>query len=296
MGRCVPAAECVSIESVTTPVGAHVRYVSASATSEGDRSRASPFATIGRAMEGAPADAWIVLDAGAYRATLTAGHAVNILGVCAYRVTIEGDASAPTLTAGPGASVLFRNVSVRGASELGVIAASAGASVTLEDSAITGGVGYGVFATGAGTSVTVVRSAIRAMRARSDGRRGWSVDGEGGARVRVEQSHIGDGTNIGVNASGRATSATVVDTVIESIRTGRTPGQGIGPTSARTLGSSCAALQPCAACGARYEGHPTGSWWPEARSRWRTERSPSRSTQRGWCSRAPRPCRSCASG
>lgn len=231
VARCVPSTTCVAIEGVVTPAGAHVRYVSASATNDGDGSLARPFATIARAMDGAPADAWIVLGPGTYRGPLSATRPVNLVGVCAERVLIDGEAAAPTVTASAGAAVLLRAVSLRGASELGVIVASAGASVSLEDSAITGGVGFGVQASGVGTSVTVARSAIRAMRPRSDGRRGWSIDAESGARVRVEQSHIGDGTNIGVNASGRSTVATVIDSVIEGIRAGRSPGQGTAVSS-----------------------------------------------------------------
>lgn len=226
VGRCVPTVECAAIERVAVPDGATVRYVTAAGSDDGDGSLARPYATVRRALEGAPSGVWLVLGEGSYAAAVTADRAINIAGVCAERVRLTGDSAAPVVSASASATVVLRGVTLTGRDERGVVVASGGASVRMEDSVIDGGVGYGLYASGASTSVTVVRSAVRAMRARADGLRGRSVHGVAGARVTVDASHIGDGTNVGVAVEGRGATGTVTDTVIERVRAAPAQEQG----------------------------------------------------------------------
>lgn len=151
VSRCVPAMECSSVEDVVIPSGAQARYVSASASEEGDGSLARPSATFARALEDLPANAWVVLGPCVDRGTMRVRHSLTIVGACAEGVMIEGDAASPTLSVGEGATI------------------------NLEESVVRDGVGYGVFATGAGTHIQVTRSAFRATRARRDGLRGRSA-------------------------------------------------------------------------------------------------------------------------
>lgn len=206
--------------------GATVRYVTATGADDGDGTLARPYATVRRALEGAPAGAWIVLGEGTFAASIVADRSINIAGVCAERVRLTGDNTSPVVSASAMATVLLRGVTLTGRDERGVIVASGGAAVRMEDSVIDGGVGYGLYASGASTSVTVVRSALRAMRARADGLRGRSVHGGAGSRVVVESSHVGDGSNVGIAVEGRGATGTVTDTVVERIRAAPAQQQG----------------------------------------------------------------------
>lgn len=174
------------------------------------------FRTVQAALDAAPADATIAVEAGTYAESLTATRDVTVVGRCAEQVAIVGSFAAP------GLSVSGRRVTVRGLTLRGHrpgAQVSSGGDLTLAQVLLTGNQRAGALATGSGTQLTVQGSAARDAQLDSS-RAAAGFTAQAGARLTLQDSAASGNRITGVLASGAGTQATVERSVTRDNGTG----------------------------------------------------------------------------
>lgn len=202
------------------PVGVTAVHVRAGAASEGaDGTEPHPYPTLQEALRDTSGERWFVLAAGTYDGPVVLPRAAHIVGVCAARVVLNGDASAPVVTADY--PLDLRGVTVRGGA--GGVHVTA-ATTTLRRVVISASQAYGVLVEGAGSTLDAEDLLVRGVSAP---RENAALSVKDSGTLRVTRAVIASVRAHGVRAEGSATTARLRDVALSDL-TGSSTTSGIG--------------------------------------------------------------------
>ncbi|MBW2453592.1 MAG: DUF1565 domain-containing protein [Deltaproteobacteria bacterium] len=237
---CRPVGSCGSGTWGDIPTNGTTQYVDDSFGGTSNGSANAPWKTIGAGIAAASAGDVVAVAGGTYDESLVINESVQVWGVCAAEVVLQGGATAVTIAAdaaeihglaitgnGMGvrvdnaASVVVADVWLHDLSADGVYALGhvSGASLHLEDSLVENTVGYGLQAVQA--DVTIARTAIRDVAPLGNGNWGvavlaYNAAGQPKQELTVEGSHFERTRSFGLVAQ-RSMSTTVTATLIRDV-------------------------------------------------------------------------------
>ncbi len=222
-GRCTETHACPAGEyadPVPLPTDAVVLHVRAGAAVAGaDGSRARPFPTLDGALARGAGPVWILVAAGTYDEPVVVRREAHIVGVCAGRVTMTGDAAAETPAVrveGAAGALDLRGVTVAGGRH--GVAASGGASASLRAVRVEDVTGPCVRAEGSATRLDLRDVVVRRCRPLADHTGGAGVFVGSGATATIARTHVADASWRGVAAyAGRVT---LEDAVVRDVTMG----------------------------------------------------------------------------
>jgi len=179
-------------------------------TADGTESR--PFATLVAGVRAAGTGGWVLVGTGTYRENLAITVPMHIVGACADRVVIDGDALGGTIEIdGAATRVEIRGVEIRGTAS-GILA-TRGAHVSVSETRITSTVAAGVSASDVGTEVLIDDSFVHDIRPNMFGQaRGIAT--VRGAHVGVTRVAILGTREAAILADGAGCRANVSDSLV----------------------------------------------------------------------------------
>jgi hypothetical protein len=203
---CVPVGDC---NAAFPPAGA-TYFVDAAFTA--GQLDATHVKTIAAALDAAPANAVIAVQAGTYTEALVPPRSVRIAGRCPALVTVSSPAGTTAGVHAKGAvDITLEGITLTG--HLSAIVADAGAAVTVRSVVMDANRAGGVIVAGSATRAKIERSVVRGSTASSLAK-GYGIEASGGADLVVEQSAVTDNTEIGVHVIGKGTRGRIDRTVV----------------------------------------------------------------------------------
>jgi hypothetical protein len=202
---CVPVGDC----NATFPPAGATYFVDAAFTA--GQIDATHVKTIQAALDAAPANAVIAVQAGTYTEALVPPRSVRIAGRCPAMVTVSSPAGTTEGVRAKGADITVEGITLKG--HLAAIVADAGATITVRSVVMEANTAGGVLVAGGATHAKIERSVVRGSIA-SAFAKGYGVEASFGADLVIEQSAITDNTQIGVHVTGKGTRGRIDRTVV----------------------------------------------------------------------------------
>ncbi len=226
-GSCVPraSASCDGAVPADVPAGATIVRVRTGAPAEGaDGSAERPFASIARALEAAPADAWVIVAPGTYaERVVVEGRAVHLRGACWERTEIRAPAEATgggaVFVGGASARLDLGDVTV-GGPNVGVWV-ERGAALRAARVRVERSVRAGVYVREAGSRGELDDVLVRDVAARGDGDSGQGVRAGGGGALVLRDVAVVRATRIGVEAVGAGATVEGERVLVRDVREDR---------------------------------------------------------------------------
>lgn len=221
---CVPraSASCDGAVPAEVPAGAAIVRVRTGASAEGaDGSSERPFATIARALQAAPPDAWVLVAPGAYvERVAVADRAVHLRGACWERTEIRAPSDVEdrgaVAVSGAAGWLDLGDVTVVGAH--GGLWVTAGASLRAARVRVERSAHAGVYVGGAATRAELDDVLVRDVAPNEADANGQGVRVDGGASLALRDVAVVRPTRIGVEAVGAGTSIEGERVLVRDVR------------------------------------------------------------------------------
>jgi hypothetical protein len=196
-------------------VPADALFVSATAATGGDGTRAAPFQTIAEAIGASSAGDTIAVGVGEYGEALDVPAGVTIIGACAASTVLRSDAErydrGVVTIVGAGASL--KNVRIAESDQAGIWVAGSGRSVDVEDVLVEDVLVAGVNVE-QGAALTARRLVVRRPRATALGGFGRGVTIETGSSAEIRGLVVEDAVELGVLGHSPGTVVDLEDVAI----------------------------------------------------------------------------------
>ncbi len=239
-GGCTRTAErdCPEGEypEASTDFGGAVVHVRVGAnTFVADGSPERPFATVGDGLSHIGHFGHVLVARGVYRERLRVPEGrVEVAGVCAARVTVDGSLPAESpdtavSTREVGTTLLLRGVTVR--SRGSCLYVHVGATLIASEVALLDCVSAGAYGTGAGSRLELSSSLVRGVTSGATAGQGHGLQVSLGATLRATGVVVEEATGLGVIADGEGSDLEFDGSVVRGTRKNALGNNGVGLTA-----------------------------------------------------------------
>lgn len=205
----------------------HVRADAAPGGADG--TELHPYPSLADALRGQAMERWLLLAPGTYAGPVVLHHPTHLVGACAARVAIVGDATAPVISAS--ATLELRGVTLRGGA--GGLRVAAGATATVRGVVIASPAGYGALVEGVGATIDAEDLLVRGAAVSAEH---GALSARMGATLRVNRGAVAGARAHGVRAEGTGTSVTLRDVaLVDLVGTSTASGVGVVARSRATV-------------------------------------------------------------
>lgn len=205
----------------------HVRADAAPGGADG--TELHPYPSLSDALRDQAEERWLLLAPGTYAGPVAPRHPTHIVGACAARVAIVGDATAPVVSAS--ATLELRGVTLRGGA--GGLRVAAGATATVRGVVIASPAGYGALVEGVGATIDAEDLLVRGATVSAEH---GALSARQGATLRVNRGAVVGVRAHGVRAEGTGTAVTLRDVaLVDLVGTSTASGVGLVARSRATL-------------------------------------------------------------